>query len=295
MLFEVKREVKWILKVNREVGMKKRLLASLILLVSVGSYGNAMAVVDLNYTDFSTTAGLNLSGTAHTAVNSNGQNVLRLTDAVNNSTGTAFSSTAVNVSNFSSAFQYQFSGGNGSADGIAFVIKNPASVTGANGGGMGYLGTPNSFAVEFDSWYNSEYKDPTTGANHIGIDVNGSVNSIKTVDISPNFNGSGKWYAWVDYSNGILSVSTNQTGEKPGTAMLSKVVNLSETVGSSDALVGFTAATGGANQNHDILSYQQISNPAPVPEPSTYVLMGIGGLLAAARLRKSGLKEEPQF
>jgi hypothetical protein len=258
--------------------MKKRFLASLVLLAGLGSYGNAMAVVDLTTTD------LNLTGTAHTV-----GNVIRLTDATDWSTGTAFSTKAVNDSNFSAAFQYQFSGGVGFADGIAFVIKNADSVTGANGGGMGYLGTPKSVAVEFDTWYNKENSDPESQSNHIGIDINGSVNSVSTLDISPRFNGSGTWYGWVDYSGGILSVSTNRTGVKPEAAMLTRAIDIPNIVGSSNALVGFTAATGTKYQNQDISAFQYSSNPAPVPEPSTYALMGIGGILVAARLRKSRL------
>ena len=159
---------------------------------------------------------------------------------------------------------------------------------------MGYLNTPKSVAVEFDTWYNSENNDPATKANHVGIDINGSVNSVAILEVSPQFNGSGKWYAWVDYSGGILSVSTNRTGIKPGTSMLSKAIDIPNIIGSSNALVGFTAATGTKYQNQDITAFQYDGNPAPVPEPSTYALMGIGGILAAAHLRKNGLKAAPQ-
>lgn len=52
--------------------MKKKLLTSLVLLASLGSYCNAMAIVDLTTTD------LHLTGNAHTV-----GNVIRLTDAEN--------------------------------------------------------------------------------------------------------------------------------------------------------------------------------------------------------------------
>jgi hypothetical protein len=260
--------------------MKKKLLASLVLLAGLGSYGNAMAIVDL------TTADLNLSGTAQSI-----GDVIRLTEAKDWATGTAFSSKSVNLSNFSAAFQYQFSdtGQWGTADGIAFVIKNADSVAGANGGGMGYMGTPNSVAVEFDTWYNTEDLYNDKSANHIAIDVNGSMKSFSELDVSPQFNGSGTWYAWVDYQNGVLTASTGQSSDKSDAVTISKAVDIPNIVGSSTGLVGFTASTGAASQNQDISAFQYSSNPAPVPEPSTYVLMGIGGVLAAARLRKSRL------
>ncbi|MFT6197929.1 MAG: hypothetical protein ACJAXY_002272, partial [Nonlabens sp.] len=48
------------------------------------------------------------------------------------------------------------------ADGLTFVLKNnPTPIIGNLGGGMGYEGIPNSFAVEFDTWQNGELGDPT--------------------------------------------------------------------------------------------------------------------------------------
>ncbi len=78
-----------------------------------------------------------------------------------------------------------------------FVIKNTAS-SGSNidglggvGGAMGYgttsretnehtsTGIGQSVGIEFDNWTNSQYSDPNN--NHIGIDVNGSLNSVASV------------------------------------------------------------------------------------------------------------------
>jgi gliding motility-associated-like protein len=48
------------------------------------------------------------------------------------------------------------------ADGLTFVLKNnPTPIIGNLGGGMGYEGIPNSFAVEFDTWQNVSIGDPT--------------------------------------------------------------------------------------------------------------------------------------
>jgi hypothetical protein len=272
--------------------MKKTVLASIALLTSLGLCNNAKAITVLNYEDFSTTSGLVLNGTAHTT-----GNVLRLTDAQAWSMGSAFSTTPVNVTNFSANFKFQYTGTGheyGSADGIVFVIKNAASGTGIDGGAMGYLGIPKSVGVEFDNWYNPEYGDPGFLHNHIGINSNGSVNSIAIKDIYPTeFNGTGVWYAWVDYNGTTMSVSANNTGVKPATAMLSQIVNIPALVGSTNGLVGFTAATGAAMQNHDILSLNYSTNSMqPVPEPSAVMLTGIGGALVAAKLRKKRAESE---
>lgn len=67
------------------------------------------------------------------------------------------------------------------ADGICFVMHTQGtSAIGASGGGMGYLNFGTSFAVEFDTYQNSNpYSDP--GYDHIAIQRNGNVNH-NTID-----------------------------------------------------------------------------------------------------------------
>ena len=100
------------------------------------------------------------------------------------------------------------------------------------------------------------------------------------------FNGTGVWHAWVDYDGIILSVSANQSGVKPGTAMLSQNMDIQSIVGSQTALVGFTAATGSNTQTTKLLSFSESS---PAPEPSTYVLMSVGAVIAVITARRKML------
>jgi hypothetical protein len=67
------------------------------------------------------------------------------------------------------------------ADGLCFVMHTQGTAAiGASGGGMGYLNFGTSFAVEFDTYQNSNpYSDP--GYDHIAIQRNGNVNH-NTVD-----------------------------------------------------------------------------------------------------------------
>ena len=51
------------------------------------------------------------------------------------------------------------------ADGVAFVLQGQsAAELGEGGAQMGYGGIPNSLAVEFDTWYNTEAAGPGAGA-----------------------------------------------------------------------------------------------------------------------------------
>lgn len=270
--------------------MKKIFSALWVLLTCTGVHGKALAD-DLNYENFSTTNGLSLSGDAYQT-----NSVLRLTDAQAWSMGSAYTTDPQNISNFSASFTFRYSAHGheyGSADGIVFVVKNTMSGDGVDGGSMGYRGIAQSIGVEFDNWYNPEYGDPPYHDNHIGINVNGSVNSIAIYNINPSeFNGTGTWRAWVDYNGTTLSASVNQSGIKPLTPMVSAIIDIPAIVDSQFGLVGFTAATGAAYQNHDILSLQFFSDDfggfegEPVPEPSALLLTGVGAAFIATRMKK---------
>ena len=278
--------------------MIKTLFASIVLLASLGLSGNALAgtLLNLNYSDFSSTNGLTLLGTAQQV---NGNALQLTTNGVKNSAGGVFFNTPVGVSRFNAEFTFQFFNTFG-ADGMAFVIKNADSWgTGAGGlgeygGALGYGGGTNgiqkSVGIEFDSSVNT--KDPRYNdidGNHIGIDTNGSMLSLVQSPVSTTFNidkGNGVWHAWVDYDGTVLTVSVDKNSVKPGTAMLSRNMDIQSIVGSSSGLMGFTAATGSNMQTTQLLSFRE---SAPNPEPSTSVLMSVGAVVAVIAARRKML------
>jgi len=278
-----------------------------VLATSIIFAGNAVAVT-IEFPDFSDTSGLTLNGNTTTTTTSDGA-VLRLTSATTYQVGSAFSSTTINATDFSSAFQFRITDKGGAvfdcntvngADGLVFVAQSVSSSIGGGGLGIGYAGINNSVGVEFDTWCNEDNNDPSS--NHIGINLNGDVNhgigSPNTVNVSPDFDDGNLWYAWVDYNGTTLEVRANQTGAYPATSLISQTLDIPSILGQNTAFIGFTSGTGAAFGNHDIISWQyedtfnppQPPNPTTTPEPSTILSLLSLGILGGISQFKSTKK-----
>lgn len=243
----------------------------------------------IQYTDFSSVAGLTINGNAAQV-----GNVLRVTPALNNQAGSAFSTNTVSLAanaSFSTYFQFRFTGAGGfhdgigpGADGLVFVVQTVGNNVGGLGGGIGYAGITNSVGIEFDTWNNGSIDN--NSSNHIGIDVNGDVQSVVLAEVTEaDMNNGGIWNAWVDYNSvtQLLEARLSLSTSRPGAAMISLTRDLAVDLGTTNAFVGFTSGTGAAFANHDVLTWTLEDSFAPigggqVPEPTTLVL--VGGALA---------------
>jgi len=275
-----------------------RLLATHLSAGMAAAFLCATAVAEtqtLSYADFSDVSALQINGNA-----SQQGAKLQLTQALGFQSGSAFSSTPVTLSadaSFSSFFTFEIlarSGLGNGADGLVFAVQTASSTVGGAGGGLGFAGIPRSLGVEFDTYDNGE----AGGSNHVGIDLNGSVDSVaSTGQLDPDFDNGEKWYAWVDYDGtaDLLQVRWSSAAIRPLTPGLSLVVDLPGVLGSSDAFVGFTAGTGAGVGEHNILSWAFVNEFVPdgvtpaVPEPATQALMWLGlaaTALAAERRRR---------
>jgi PKD repeat protein len=233
------------------------------------------AMGDFTYNHFSDLKSLQLLGNA-TGVTTGDGAVLQLTASAVGQAGAAWSADPIALTpggGFSTCFLFRLSKPGGGVDvdgvqggdGIAFLVQSPGYELGANGGGIGYLGITNSLAVEFDTWDDgTEFGVPgDTNGNHVAVNFNGVLNDSVSVPVTDAMNNGQVWYAWIDY-DGVsqdLEVRLSETPVRPLTNVLATTVNLPLILGGTNAYVGFTAATGAAYNEQDILAWKFMALP----------------------------------
>ena len=259
-------------------------------------------IISVTFTNFCDVSILQINGNAQQTNTSDGC-VLELTPATYTQAGSAFLKAPLPLTtnaSFSTFFSFRLSKGYGTdvdgvagADGISFIIQTFTNNIGSLGGGLGYQGISNSVAIEFDTWYNDNPElgivDPqlpagqtnangTTGdGNHVGVDVNGSLDSIAYAHIPIPMNNSNVWYAWIDYNGATsnLQVRVSETNSRPVVANLTNTINVLSYLGKNTAYVGFGGGTGSAYNQEDILSWQinPLYNPIVNTNPITVQIL----------------------
>jgi hypothetical protein len=210
-----------------------------------------------SFEDFSDVSDWTLNGDA-IAVNNGIQDVLRLTRSVTQLKGSAFLSEPVflpDEGSFSARFQFQITDPVAQgADGFVFTLQSSSRSEGGTGGGLGFQGIPRSVGIEFDTFPNSEV-DPD--GNHIGINLDGDVNSVVVASVDEPWNDGTVYTVWVDYNGAtdLLEARFSSEGIRPAAAAVSYSVDLPAIWDELDPFVGFTAGTGDAANTHEILNF----------------------------------------
>lgn len=227
-------------------------------------------------TDFSDVSALSLVGSAAQA-----GTALRLTPSVASQTGAAWYDTRVAVGiGFTTDFTFRISQfQNTGSDGFTFAVQNTGDTAmGLGGGDVGYGGITGSVAVKFDTHRNggepsAPFVSVQTGGN---ATASGALASNASI---PNIKDAAIHAARIQYAPGSLRVFVDDmtTPVLDVSLLLSSLISLS----SGEAYVGFTAATGGGFENHDILSWSVTS----VPEPGTLALLGAMAFVGVGRAR----------
>ena len=240
-----------------------------------------------NFTDFSGAGGsLLLNGSAAIV-----GTALRLVPASGFLGGSAYYYQKQRLSlsgGWTTTFQFRITNPtNGGADGFSFIIQDAgANALGSIGGNIGYTGIPRSLAVEFDTWWNTEYGDPND--NHVAVHTRWQQPNSAGVDArlgwaNPGFNlEDGQVHtATITYNgSGQLDIVLDNVSVLTVTFDHNNYLSILDASGF--AWVGFTAATGGAWEDIDILSWSF----TPVPEPASCVVLGTGLLGLMLRRRR---------
>jgi len=227
------------------------------------------APAQIYFTDFASSEGLSLVGDARVS-----GKVLRITPARGRKVGAFwFRDKQLVGSGFETTFQFQLTHQNRfppwqGTDGFAFVLQNSGpDALGGMGSALGFgvgdrtwphRGIPNTVAVFFDTYRNREEGDPSS--NYIGIRAYGDPAETRwppgRLADSPTLNvrlKDGKVHTTrIVFQPPVLSVFLDNSIAP----VVETKVDLSiATDRQGRAWVGFTAATGGGWQNHDITSW----------------------------------------
>ncbi|NRA95488.1 MAG: hypothetical protein HRU14_04695 [Planctomycetes bacterium] len=245
-----------------------------VLAMSLAPVANAQ----IAYTDFSSTAGMILNGSAA----QNG-NVLRITPNLGGQAGTAWYQSQVPVSvGFSTTFVFQMAPASG-ADGMTFIIHNDPNGTAAlagTGGSMGWTSEPlnpaltmqNLLVVELDPYNNGNFGDPND--NHISVHlvptipttVNGADEYYSIAQAIPPFdlNDGAAHTMCINYNPGTLDIFLDGSATPlisvpfdfaTGATTVGGVALPGLTLTGGLAYAGFSGGTGGLAMDQDILAW----------------------------------------
>ncbi|MGO9608908.1 MAG: lectin-like domain-containing protein [Verrucomicrobiia bacterium] len=191
----------------------------------------------------------------------------------------AFYDTPQDISSFTVSYVWQNTTGPGvginPADGLTFTLQNQGpTALGGGGGALGYEGITPASGVAFNLYSFGHvvvlgYAPVSTGNGSGSYQSTGAVNFDSTDPISVQ----------ITYSGNLLSVAVKDltTSASYNTSFS---VNVPGDAGGNTAYVGFTGGSGGG------ASDQTVSNFQFIPEPSSFLLVALGGVPLVALLRR---------
>jgi hypothetical protein len=213
------------------------------------------------------------SGFTQTGMQLNGATTLdgarlELTDGGGSEEGSAFYTTPVNVTAFSTDFAFQLR--NAVADGITFTIQNTATTAqGGVGGSLGYTGIGKSVAVKFDLFNNDGESTDSTGLYTGGVAP--TIPAVGLTGSGINLHNGDIVLAQIAYDGTTLVLTLTDTSTL-ATYSHSFAINIPVVVGGDTAYVGFTGGTGGLTAIQEIVSWTYVAGtpgaaapPPPIP------------------------------
>jgi len=182
-----------------------------------------------------------------------GNDCFQITPAINNHAGSVWSQNKVSLANdFEVRADLNFGTKDiDGADGIAFVFQPLCTGVGGVGGGIGYEGITPSLAVEYDTYQNAaDNNDPFQ--DHIALQRNGILvhaapNMLAGVSILPNIENGANHSTVITWDAGAQTLTVFFDGVLQFSYNGDIVANIFG--GNPEVFWGFTAATGGLNND----------------------------------------------
>jgi hypothetical protein len=239
--------------------------------VSTGDYSVQIPGTSINFANgFSNVTGLTLNGSATNVDDSR----LQLTTGLENQAGSAFWNTPTNIQAFTTDFTFQIS--DAEADGFTFTIQNVGpTALGDIGGGLGYgpnpsggtASIPNSVAIKFDI-----YNNAGEGSDSTGLYTDGATPTVPAVDLT----SSGIILSSGDTIDAHMTYNGTNLVMTLTDIVVNKVftytwpINITSTIGSNTAYIGFTGATGGETSSQKILTwtFSSTTSTSQTPTPT---------------------------
>lgn len=173
-----------------------------------------------------------------------------LTTATTSQAGSVWSPSTIDLSNpFDFTARVHLGTSDGGADGMAFVLRQSGTTTGTGGGDLGYGGIPNSVAIEIDTWNNGWTGE--IASDHLGMNSNGVLtHNLVAATAIPNIEDGIFHDFRVTWDPGTFEMEVFLDG----LSIFTYTGDIVTTIfgGSPDVFFGFTAATGGASNLHQV-------------------------------------------
>ncbi len=228
------------------------------------------AVLDFSAGFANSASALTLNGAAVNGAD------LELTNGGGGEASSAFSTSAINITHFTTQFTLLLTGSANTADGFTFCIQGVgASAVGAGGGDLGFGGINNSVALKFDLYDNNGEGTDSTGLFTDGADPF-NVGSVNLTNTGINLHSGDPMNVSLSY-DGTTLTETIIDPVANVTATESYTIDIPSTVGGNTAYVGFTAGTGGLTSTQYITSWAYTPTTVSPNAPS-----GLGATPATA-------------
>jgi len=184
-------------------------------------------------------------------------NCYQLTPDATSQFGSVWNTTMIDLNNpFDFTFQVYLGTNDGGADGMSFTLQPINTSVGGSGGGMGYFGITPSVGVVIDTYQNTT-PDNDPSYDHISINSNGDVYHFTANELAAPVQASSTLTNIEDGVDHVLRVTWDPVTQVmevyfDGVLRVTYTGDIINNIFGGNALVywGFTAATGGASNEH---------------------------------------------